>query len=124
MSEYTLVGTLEDVEQIAEDRGCTVFYPTDMQLTLDIDSIDAYNIFLGRFKEFYISEGGEVVYEELLSGSGGNHKHVIITTRNHYNHIEQIALQFALGSDKIRETLNLWRHYSGIEKPIRLFRPK
>jgi len=114
----------ENPEHVAARKKCTVFYPNNFQLTIDIDSEESYEIFQKRFgelKRLYPDATFET--QELPSSSGPPNRHIIVTTSLYLDTRTQILLQFALGSDRVRETMNLWRNLGGIEKPIRLFRP-
>lgn len=112
-------------EDVASKLNCEVFYPNENQLTLDIDNDKSWNNFCVRYSELVkIFPKETFVHQELASKSGLPHRHVIITSSKTFTNFEKAAFQFALSSDPIRETLNLWRTLSGVENPIRLFRPK
>ncbi len=111
-------------EEIAEERNCTVFYPEANQLTIDIDDEDQYQNFLKRYSEFVAFTESTYEMKELPSKSGLPHRHIVINSSREYSEIEKVAIQFALASDPVRETLNLWRFFRGVEKPSRFFQPK
>lgn len=112
------------VEEIAEEKGCTVFYPSDNQLTIDIDSDEQYLRFQRRATELNNLTGYKIEISEMPSKSGLPHRHMLLTCSKDFTEVERIALQFCLCSDPVRETMNMWRHICGIQKPTRFFQPK
>lgn len=113
-----------DPEESAADLGCYVVYPKGSELQVDIDSEEAYQKFLLNYNRF-CNEGAISVVSctETPSKSGLPNRHITIKLGYTICKWERIALQFALGSDPIRETLCVLRYSLGIENPIRFFEP-
>lgn len=116
--------------EAAELVGCDVVKPDVNQLQLDLDTEEAYEWYKVRVMEFQQHSNFGVHVEEHFSKSGPPKRHITLTLTDEYgNPIEldewqRITLQFALGSDPIRETLNTWRLLRGEPNPTRLFEPK
>lgn len=129
----------EDVDEIAADRGCKVVVAKPNQVLIDVDNEDDYAIFKRRYPEIskiYGVKGIIISMEETESASGGQHKHIWLTfhclawSEETDEEIEvpyvmtdheRIALAFCLGSDPVRETLNMYRSLLGVKNPIRFF---
>ena len=118
-------------EAAAEKVNCRVVIPAPNQLQIDIDSEEAYRLFFVRLMEFERHSGYSIYKEERPSKAGLPHRHVTLTvyevdgrTPHIFNDYERIALQAVLGSDLVRETLNMWRLLRGEKNPSRLFEPK
>lgn len=122
----------ESAEKIAEILGCRIVYPEANELQLDIDNSSQLNIFEERFPELCNVCFGYLrfTHEMHESKSGYPNFHVTIKvfnwdkTPHALTESERIALQFSLGSDPIRETLNSFRMLTGVKKPTRLFEKK
>ena len=118
----------------AANRGLRIVYPEDNQLQLDIDSQEAYEVFQTLFRELGLDSIYEVTKTESASASGLPHRHITITLQEYSAHGslvpysmtegERIAFQLALGSDPVREFLNLKRLIYGTKRPTRLFETK
>jgi hypothetical protein len=117
-------------EEAAKKIGCKVVKPEPHQLQLDIDSEDAYDVYKKRIMEFERHSNYIIRVEEHPSKSGLPKRHITLDvyekdgqTPHIFDEYERIALHVALGSDVIRETLNVWRLIRGCENPSRLFEP-
>ena len=128
----------------AEEAGCVVVFPEPNQLQIDIDTQEDLEYFRKRFKEFsklWGSHGISLKKKASRSKSGAGHYHIYISLFTYdldgiddsldfiskplvLTETERILYQFALGSDKIRETLNTMRLITGVKMPTRLFEPK
>lgn len=116
-------------EKAAAKINCHVVKPEANQLQLDIDNEEAFDTYVNRVTE-YIKHSGLTVYQEVhYSKSGYPNRHITLTVTDAHDNPyvfdewERLALQFALGSDPIRETLNSWRLLTGSSNPSRLFEP-
>lgn len=113
-----------NAEAEAAKRGCKVVYPLNNQVQLDIDSDKAYEAFQKRLSDLeHCCPDLEIEIKENPSMSGLPHRHIYITFPGYkyINKWKRIAIQFMLGSDHIRESLNTLRALSGVEDPTRLF---
>lgn len=116
-------------ENAAAAINCHVVRPEPNQLQLDIDSEEAYEIYQKRIFEYGTHSKLSLDVECHTSKGGFPNKHITITVNDldgnpHiFGEWERLALQFALGSDPIRETLNSWRLLTGNDNPSRLFEP-
>jgi len=114
-------------EKAAAAVGCHVVNPEPHQLQIDIDSEEAFYYFNVRLVEFEKHSNYGVTIKTTPSKSGLPRRHVVLDVyeRNGDPHVfdeyERIAIQAALGSDIIRETLNVWRHLAGHKHPTRFF---
>lgn len=127
----------------AREDGCEVIIASQSQIQLDIDQpwptwgsvnvddggIDILNILaatagdrsrdiLARLLEFVV-----VIKWEAWTSASGN-THIMLTCSREFTPCERVALQAILGSDPMRELLNLRRVWCGAEDTIALFRPK
>lgn len=71
---------------------------------------------------YRVTEEFPIVHREAWRSAGGN-CHVLLTLSRDLDHTTRIALQSMLGSDPMRELLNLRRVLCGADDPIALFRP-
>ena len=112
----------QDVEVVAAARGCYVHDSEEDTLQLDIDSEEDRDFALMQIER--LRAHGEVAVEEVqvLPSQNGNW-HIIVYMGGPLEVPERIALQAAMGSDRVREMLNLIRFYKGVPNPVRLFRP-
>lgn len=127
----------------ARENGCEVIVASASQIQLDIDQpwptwaslssdndgLDILNILaatagdrsrdvLARLLEFVV-----VLKWDAWSSSSDN-THIMLTCTREFTPCERIAIQAILGSDPMREMLNLRRVWCGAEEPIALFRPQ
>lgn len=119
----------ERAEVVAEGHNCVVLLPEDeYTLQLDIDSNDDYILLTDQLRRMEVYGG---TYTRLplfrivatLPSRNGN-RHVILRSSKKLSIEERCLWQALLGSDRVREMLNLLRYDKGVENPIRLFRPK
>lgn len=114
--------TKEDFEHDcinAELNGFEVVVREPNQLLLDLDTMEQVKQY-----EKYASNFEPLVRSELSrwdSKDGG--LHVIVELFGDISPLEAIAIQAMLGSDPMREFLNLIRLHQGVEEPSRLFKP-
>lgn len=124
----------------AREQGCEVLVASTSQIQLDIDQpwpcgtrlnnppSDVLNLLsdtagdrtknvLARLLEFMV-----VLKWEAWPSASGN-THIMLTLSREFTSHERIAIQAMLGSDPMRELLNLRRVWCGAEDPIALFRP-
>lgn len=104
-------------EDFAQDNGMTVVYPTDKQLFIDIDSEQAYELFLNQVQLLKKVEG-TLDWVCTVSKSGLPHRHIVVNLVNPKEIGTRIALQAALGSDRRCELLRLVRVHDGDPNPI------
>jgi hypothetical protein len=119
----SLVGTVDQAEEKAREKGLVCVMPKPNELFIDIDSALAYETFQAGYA--LLREGGQQVeiVRETPSPSGKPwRKHIVIDLRRTVkSEIERIALQAILGSDLKREALS-WLHLqSGTTDVSRLF---
>lgn len=107
----------------AEARGDTVLVADARELFIDLDSDEQRKQFDQMFERVRL-EYDCAVAERWPSKTPG-HEHVIVRMKSRdFTVAERIALQSILGSDPLRDLLTLARLHSGIEQPIRLFKPR
>lgn len=125
----------------AKVKGLEIVLPTAFQLQLDIDqpwthhvsdrltkNTDVIEVICRnklRIREvlWRLLERASIEKWEAWKSSGGN-CHVMLTLSREMDLETRISLQAILGSDPMRELLNLSRAWCGAEDPIALFRPK
>lgn len=114
----------EDCRKIAEERGCEVVFADDYTLQLDLDTDEAYDHFVFAFERLEEEEVLQSVagWQEWRSRSGKG-RHVQIALADPMPLEQRIMVQALLGSDPMRETLNLIRGRKGVAEPVRLFKP-
>lgn len=106
-------------EEAAAKRGQVVVRPLPNQLQLDLDSRLLKNEALDRMDAFDILHSWALIESSKTEG----HFHITITFPDRvFTEPERIAYQFALGSDPVRERLNLMRFHHGCPDPSRLFK--
>jgi hypothetical protein len=111
----------EHAEAVALGRGQIVVYPEDNQLQLDIDSDEQFEIYRRRISGLEVL-GWDFSVNTTPSLSGLPNRHITVTVKDKvFTEVERIAFQFMLGSDSVRESLNLLRTAAGKERPTRLF---
>lgn len=100
----------KDPEEVADLFDCKVIRPEPNQLQIDIDCESQYNFFRGRLNDLEsIGILCVIKMEEHPSKSGLPKRHITLTCGRDFLDAERVAIQFALGSDIIRETLNTIR---------------
>lgn len=109
----------EHAQGIAAERGQVVVLPLPNQLQLDLDSHEALQVCFQRCNDFGIQSPWVAMEPSKTPG----HYHVTITfPARVFTEAERIAYQFALGSDPVRERLNMMRLHAGYPNPSRLFK--
>lgn len=109
-------------EMAAQNKGLRVVYPSSFELQLDIDDNRSYHIYLNVIS--VLPKGFVKSVEEHPSVSGLPHRHITITLYKEMNELEKIALQFMLGSDRVRESLGVLRYLEGVQQPSSFFEEK
>jgi hypothetical protein len=106
-------GTLEEKYNIK------IFFPSMSQLTIDIDSTEAYNQFIKSYK---ILKKKKMVSSYIENDSiTPDHKHIIVDCPNVMTFSQIVTLQLFLGSDCKRELYGISRYFQGDRRPFRLF---
>ena len=100
--------------QRAVDEAATnnllVVFPNDKEIQLDLDTEHAFNIYqemLPLFEKYF----GVAKVEVKPSRSGLPKRHVTLTTYESLANYQRIAIQLALGSDRVREMLSIVQEY-------------
>jgi hypothetical protein len=101
----------------AEKNDMFVVYPTDKQLFIDIDSDQAYELFLNQLQLLKKIES-PIDYTETVSKSGLPHRHIVVNLVNPKDIGTRVALQASMGSDRRCELLRLVRIHDGDPNPI------
>ncbi|MCK5027929.1 MAG: hypothetical protein KAS07_05915, partial [Candidatus Pacebacteria bacterium] len=97
-----------DVEEVAARFSCFVVYRKSNQLQIDIDSVDAMDIYVRRRRELLAL--GWVFTEDINpSKSRGCRKHITLTFAKSIGEWKAVGLQLMLGSDPMRENMNALR---------------
>ncbi len=116
-----MTDTYADSMQAAADaKGLVVVYPEPNELFIDIDSAEDFAVFAKNV----LVLGDLVVSHKSASSPSGKpgRLHVTVTlSRPVASSIERIALQAALGSDRLHETLSLRIALAGGEHPTVFF---
>ena len=114
-----------DPYKAAEEENLTVVLPTEFQLQLDLDTEEEYNQFITVLRHIEKDTGFYFApFEVSYSKSGPPKRHVTLTTTVPMSVWQRIALQFALGSDPVRERLNCERVLLNDPFPIAFFEKK
>ncbi len=116
-----MTDTYADSMQAAADaKGLVVVYPEPNELFIDIDSAEDFAVFaknvlvLGDLVSQFVSAPSPLGKPERL--------HITVTlSRPVASSIERIAMQAALGSDRLHETLSLRIALAGGEHPTVFF---
>lgn len=103
--------------QIEELRasGCTISYPRDDELFIDIDDSDQYTTFLSAIRT--VQRYHEVVYDVTPSKGGLPRRHIRVTMPFSLTVESRIAWQAVLGSDPMRELISIIRASKDIPNP-------
>lgn len=112
----------ECAQDVAVERGQKVMYRKSNELFFDLDSEEEFQEWRKRLGVFFLDSIGVSIYW-YPSASGGYHYHGIVRFLDgrEISDAEAIALQSVLGSDPMREFLNMQRLFHGTKQPIRLF---
>lgn len=119
-----------NADAIAAALGCIVVVPKSNQIQLDIDDAEAYEVFKWRMLGLTevlkrVTGDADVLIEEHASKSGLPNRHITITFCGlELTEWQRIAMQFMLGSDHRRESINSLRLLLGVPNPTRLFELK
>jgi len=100
----------------AEAEGLAVVLPLINEIQIDIDDEHSYEIYesvLPIISKYY----GILDVHERESRSGYPKRHITLTLGKTVNQYERIALQLALGSDRIREVLGIVQANLGDPSP-------
>jgi hypothetical protein len=109
MFEYDLT---MNKEAEAHKRDCDIVYPKPNELFIDIDSKEEYAEYRIRKERLARMLPSLMVwsrYIEAPSRSGGDKLHCRITLSRNVTVTERLCLQAVLGSDPVREMLNIAR---------------
>lgn len=97
--------SFKDPFLVAQEKGLDIVLPECNQLQIDLDN-DFDAGYMEDQIEILKSHGLELHVEKTTTSKGGN-KHCYINAGRELTHIERIALQACLGSDRHRELLSL-----------------
>ena len=117
-------------EEFAASKGLVVVFPSTGQLQIDIDNEEQLKTFYRRLEDLRNTtyQTYEVISMKPSSSGKPFHLHITIEVQEpigskpiKLTEAERICLQFTLGSDPIRETINVLRYMRGSKNPTRLF---
>lgn len=99
----------------ADERGQVVVYPSSTDVFVDIDNDADYAFLQARLLDLdtHYHELKLILLSAAPSQSGLPHRHVYLRANRDLSDAERIALQGALGSDRVREFLSLLRAWQG-----------
>ena len=103
---------------------CTVVMPTDSELQIDIDSLDAVDRFLDLFELYRKVLDPDAYIKDSWKSRSGNGRHFVINTSRSFTPLERHGLQAMLGSDEKRELLGFARGLAVKGIQCCLYRPK
>ena len=94
----------------AEEDNLLVVFPKDNELQIDIDTERAFSIYLAMrpIVEKYFGVKKETI---APSRSGLPKRHITLELCDRLTNYQRIALQLALGSDRVREMLGIVQEY-------------
>lgn len=109
----------------ATDDGFEIIVSDGTLLLLDLDDDAALSEYERR-RDILLRSIPEVIIGETSRwcSKSGKGWHVIVALNGKVGPARRIALQAALGSDWLRESLSIARLLNGIDEPSRLFKPK
>lgn len=113
----------ESAVEMAEERGLVVVLPREREAFVDIDSEADREHFEVAIAKMAEECGVRHMIRASPSGTPG-HYHAIVRVpwwRDPLSAVERIAIQAALGSDRVRETLGLLRLWRDEEQPTLFF---
>lgn len=119
--EYSWNESNEARQAPAESLGLVVVHPRADELTIDLDSEEAFAIFEKNFEIFNRYIAMERVPLYLFSKSGPPKRHVYLRLARPLSDLERVALQACLGSDATRELCGWFRIHYKVESPTLLF---
>ena len=111
--------TGKHVEVEAAERGCSVSYPKEAQLQLDIDSEEQLVAVEKRIEELYDIVQVHTVTKTESRTKG--HYHIVLTCYKPFTASERILAQMMFKSDTVREYMSGLRYFTGIKEPSALF---
>ena len=96
------------MREVAAQRGCVIVRPKKNEIQLDIDDELSLNCFEARWSRIATNFNftGQVSRKPSPSGRPGRW-HITVTLSRNVSEHERILLQACLGSDPVRELLNL-----------------
>lgn len=121
-TNYDTPGMREVFLEQVENQGFIIVKPLENQLLLDLDTSERQQDFFDNFERLSYEYPGAT--RETYKSKTPGHLHAIVNLPfNLNNNFERIAWQAILGSDPIREMMNLKRVYEEVPDPIVLFKP-
>jgi len=115
-------GINRDPYLVAAKEGWTVVIPDNYTLQLGFDTDEQFKEFLHILRKIEKDTGFYFKpFEDNFSKSGAPHRHVTLKSKSRMSVWQRIALQFALGSDPVRERLNCERVLLCDPYPIAFF---
>lgn len=120
MENYTDTKTRPQMEKIAKAEGCKAVFATETILQMDLDGPDGIKRFT-RLYEIALDQGflTDSVISGLWRSKSGQGWHVEVRLAELMCHEDRIFWQALLGSDEVREILNLKKQ----KEYVCLFRP-
>lgn len=98
--------------------GTKFYWPADDELLIDLDGADAVQEFVRRLTWTKLPVVGLRLWPSRHKGM-----HAVVTLQGSHHEAARIIMQAGLGSDKIRETLSLFRLAAGRTGVTVLFKP-
>ncbi len=115
------------IEQVAEDKDCTILRPKENELFLDFDTEEQWTGMDEKLADLIKDKDCPHAVTVWASQSGAPHRHVIVTFRNKtFTPGQRVLFQMLLGSDPKREFLDARRLFHGVsaENTTCFFEPK
>lgn len=113
----------ESAAKTAEERGLVIVLPGPREAFVDLDSEDDREHFDAAIEK--LAEGAKLAWMLRPSPSGEpGHYHAIVRFQfwdKELSAAERVAIQAALGSDRVRETLSILRIWGEEERPTLFF---
>ena len=122
--DYVLQQDEKTLEALALSHKCSVYIPTDSQITVDLDTPEDIQKVVGR--AIGLQSAGFVLapVEQWASKSGNQHRVYQLSGAHMFSMPEKLMIAVALGSDPKRESINLKRWMMGQREGLRvLFKP-
>lgn len=120
MSDLT-ESRIEFEKRVMKD-GFGIRYPKRNELLIDLDSLEAESYFL-RELERLENELECSLEKEYWESKTPGHMHYVIKLPRDLEPFERIALQAALGSDRRKELISVFRIWTGDPHPVLLAKP-
>lgn len=117
-----LCRTKEQIAAVATERGLICLFPSNYELTLDIDK-SFRRTYLDDSRVLQVLDMNKLMIQEplLFTRSASGNTHIWIRLIRPMDIASRVALQAALGSDPIRETLSILRYQCGSKAASVLF---